>query len=94
MLDRQSPSRSEVSHARLRARHEPTRQPDARAERRVVQPRRVVALALVLAGVVWALIRGLEFFGVGPVDLVYDVDQPPLLLMLVAAWLWLRSRVR
>jgi hypothetical protein len=29
---------------------------------------------------------------VGPVDVGYDLDQPPLLLVLVASWLVLRSR--
>jgi hypothetical protein len=49
---------------------------------------------LILAGVVWALVRGLEFYGVSPVNLVYDLDQPPLLLIFVAAWLLYGSRRR
>jgi hypothetical protein len=58
------------------------------------QPRVAAVLMLILAGVVWALVRGLEFFGVSPVNLVYDLDQPPLLLIFVAAWLLYRSRRR
>lgn len=56
------------------------------------QPRFLLGLVLIAAGLVWAAIRGLEFFGVGPVDLAYDLDQPPLLLALVGAWLMYRSR--
>jgi hypothetical protein len=108
MLDRQWPSWNEGSQSavygpaskepepepRPHAVRQVPRQPEDRAERRVIQPRRVVALVLVLAGVIWALVRGLEFYGVNPVHLVYDLDQPPLLLMIVAGWLWFRSRVR
>ncbi len=57
-----------------------------------VQPRVVVAIALIAAAVVWSIVRGLEFYGLSPVNLVYDLDQPPLLLGLVAGWLWYRSR--
>jgi hypothetical protein len=59
-----------------------------------VQPLPVVAVVLVCAGVVWAAVRGLEFYGVTPLDVGYDLDQPPLLLVLVGAWLWYRSRRR
>jgi hypothetical protein len=59
-----------------------------------VQPRVIVALTLILGGVVWAAIRGLEFYGLSPVHVVYDLDQPPLLLIAVAVWLLYRSRRR
>jgi hypothetical protein len=59
---------------------------------RAVQPRLVVGLLLIAGGLLWAVFRGLEFYGVGPVDLAYDLDQPPLLLVLVGAWLMYRSR--
>lgn len=52
-----------------------------------VQPRVVVGLLLILAGLVWAVARGLISYGIGPVDLGYDLDQPPVLLVLVGAWL-------
>jgi hypothetical protein len=42
----------------------------------------------------WAIARGLQFYGLAPASLGYDVDQPPLLLVLVGAWLWYRSRRR
>lgn len=58
----------------------------------VVQPRLVVGLVLICAGVAWAAVRGLSFYGVGLADLGYDLDQPPLLLLLVGAWLLYRSR--
>jgi hypothetical protein len=59
-----------------------------------LRPRAIVGLTLVAAGVVWALARGIHFYGVGPVDLAYDLDQPPWLLVLVSAWLVYRSRRR
>jgi len=58
----------------------------------IIQPRLVVGLVLIASGVFWALFRGLEFYGLGPVDLAYDLDQPPLLLALVGVWLLYRSR--
>ncbi|HEY1591578.1 MAG TPA: hypothetical protein VGF81_07275 [Solirubrobacteraceae bacterium] len=54
----------------------------------------MAAVMLIVAGVVWAAIRGLEFYGLSPVKIVYDLDQPPLLLIAVAAWLLYRSRRR
>lgn len=59
-----------------------------------VQPRFLVGLVLIAAGLLWAAFRGLEFFGLGPVHLAYDLDQPPLLLALVGIWLLYRSRSR
>jgi len=59
-----------------------------------LQPMHVVGLVLILGGLVWAVPRGLEFYGLSPVDVGYDLDQPPLLLVLVGAWLWYRSRRR
>ena len=61
---------------------------------RLLDPRFVVGLVLIAAGVLWAAARGLAFYGVGPADLGYDLDQPPLLLVLVAGWLFYRSRAR
>lgn len=60
----------------------------------LIQSRAIVGMVLLTAGVVWALARGLRFYGVTPVDLVYDLDQPPWLLVLVSGWLWYRSRRR
>jgi hypothetical protein len=57
-------------------------------------PRVVVGLVLVAGAVVWALARGLHYYGVSPVHLAYDFDQPPALLLLVSAWLWYRGRRR
>jgi hypothetical protein len=60
--------------------------------RAAVHSRVIVGLTLVVAGVLWALARGLHFYGVSPVHLVYDLDQPPWMLVLVSAWLLYRSR--
>lgn len=58
---------------------------------RVIQPRIVAGLVLIVAGLLWAALRGLEFYGA---NLAYDLDQPPLLLLLVGAWLLYRSRLK
>lgn len=62
--------------------------------RGAVQPRVLVALLLILAGIVWAIARGLAFYGLSPAHLAYDLDQPPVLLLLVGAWLVYRGRRR
>ena len=56
--------------------------------------RPLVGLTLIAAAVVWAIARGLRFYGISPVNLAYDLDQPPWLLVLVSGWLWYRSRRR
>jgi hypothetical protein len=58
------------------------------------QPRLAVALVLIVCGVVWALARGLQFYGLTPASIVYNLDQPPLLLVLVGTWLLYRRRMR
>ena len=60
----------------------------------LVQPRLLVGLLLILAGFIWALARGLASYGIGPAELGYDLDQPPVLLVLVGVWLVFRSRRR
>jgi hypothetical protein len=65
-----------------------------RSRSRLIQPRLVVGLVLIAGGIVWALARGLEFFGLTPADVAYNLDQPPLLLAFVGAWLLYRSRRR
>jgi hypothetical protein len=60
----------------------------------MVQPRALVAMLLVLAGVIWATARGLSFYGLTPPEFGYDFDQPPVLLVLVGAWILYRGRGR
>lgn len=60
----------------------------------VVQPRLVVGLVLISGGAFWAVARGLDFYGLSLAGVGYDLDQPPLLLLLVGAWLVYRSRRR
>jgi hypothetical protein len=57
-----------------------------------VQPRLAVGLALIAGGLVWAVARGLHFYGLAPSGIGYDLDQPPLLLALVGGWLLVRRR--
>jgi hypothetical protein len=58
------------------------------------EPRVAVAIALIVLGLFWAIARGLEFYGLTPARIYYDLDQPPLLLVLVGIWLVLRRRSR
>jgi hypothetical protein len=60
----------------------------------LVESRLVVGIVLIAAGIMWAIVRGLRFYGVGLAELGYDLDQPPLLLVYVGAWLLSRSRRR
>ena len=60
----------------------------------LVRSRVVVGLLLVASGLVWAILRGLPYYGVSPTHLAYDLDQPPWLLVLVSGWLCYRSRRR
>jgi hypothetical protein len=60
----------------------------------LIQPRIVVGLLLILGGIVWALARGLASYGVGVAALGYDLDQPPVLLLVVGAWLTWRTARR
>jgi hypothetical protein len=80
MLNREQPSSSDRVAHRLRS--------------TLVQSRAVVGLALVAAAAVWAIARGVHYYGLGPAHLAYDLDQPPWLLLVVSAWLWYRSRRR
>lgn len=57
-----------------------------------VQPRVLVALVLIVGAILWAAARGLTFYGLGPVRLLYDLDQPPVLILIVGAWLLYRTR--
>jgi hypothetical protein len=72
------------------------RVPDARYAWRaaLIQSRALVGLLLLAAALVWAIARGLHFYGITPVHLAYDLDQPPWLLLLVSGWLLYRSRRR
>ena len=60
----------------------------------LVQSRALIGLALVVAAGVWAIARGVHYYGLSPVHLAYDLDQPPWLLVMISAWLWYRSRRR
>ena len=58
------------------------------------RPRLAVGVVLIVSGVVWAAARGLDFYGLTPVAIAYNLDQPPLLLVMVGSWLLYRSRAR
>jgi hypothetical protein len=63
-------------------------------QRALADARVTAGLLLIVGGIVWACIRGLSFYGLNPVHLAYDADQPPLLLVFVGLWLLYRSRRR
>jgi hypothetical protein len=60
----------------------------------LVQSRALIGLTLVVAAGVWAIARGVHFYGLSPVHVAYDLDQPPWLLLVVSVWLWYRSARR
>jgi cytochrome c oxidase subunit IV len=48
-------------------------------------------VALLLAGgVVWAVFRGVHWYGLTLAGLYYDVDQPPVLVFVVGVWFAVR----
>jgi hypothetical protein len=59
-----------------------------------VQPRFVIGLLLIAAGVLWSIPRGVHWYGLDLAGLGYDLDQPPLLMVLLGCWMLYRSRVR
>jgi hypothetical protein len=62
--------------------------------RTAAMSRLVIGLTLIAGGFFWAIARGLDFYGLTLVHIGYDLDQPPLLLVFVGAWLLYRSRRR
>jgi hypothetical protein len=64
------------------------------SRRMVAKPRLLIAATLIAAGLGWAIARGLTFYGLTLPTIGYDLDQPPLLLVLVGSWLLYRSRPR
>jgi hypothetical protein len=59
-----------------------------------VLSRQAVGVLLIVAGIVWAILRGLHGYSEMPVGIVYTLDQPPILTALVGVWLLARSRPR
>jgi hypothetical protein len=84
----QTSGRRELAIGRSSERH-PLR--TQRSRNGVLEARLVIGLILVVGGVSWAVVRGIEFYGLTPVNLAYDLDQPPVLLTLVGSWLLYRS---
>jgi hypothetical protein len=56
-------------------------------------PRLAVAALLLATAVVWAIARGLASYHPSLAGIGYDLDQPPILVALVGAWIFWRSRV-
>ena len=54
--------------------------------------RLLIGLTLIAGGLAWAIARGLHFYGITLPHIAYDLDEPPLLLVLVGGWLLYRSR--
>ena len=64
------------------------------SRRMVAKPRLLIAATLIAGGLGWSIARGLTFYGLTLPTIGYDLDQPPLLLVLVGSWLLYRSRPR
>jgi hypothetical protein len=59
-----------------------------------VLSRQAVGVLLIAAGIVWAILRGLDGYSEMPIGILYTLDQPPILTALVGAWILTRSRPR
>ena len=57
-----------------------------------VLSRQAVGALLIAAGIAWAIIRGLDGYGDLPVGILYTLDQPPVVLAAVGAFILGRSR--
>ena len=60
--------------------------------RRLVVLRWSVVALLLAGGIVWAVLRGLHWYGLTPAGIYGDVDQPPVLVFVVGLWFGLRFR--
>ena len=59
-----------------------------------VLSRQAVGALLIAAGVVWAILRGLNGYGDLPDGILYTLDQPPILVAAVGAFIVYRGRWR
>ena len=46
---------------------------------------------LIVAGIVWAILRGLHGYSEMPVGIIYTLDQPPILVAIVGAFVATRA---
>ena len=56
--------------------------------------RQVVGVLMIAAGIVWAILRGLNGYAEMPVGILYTLDQPPILVAAVGVFILYRSRSR
>ena len=59
-----------------------------------VVSRQAVGALLIAAAVVWAILRGLNGYGALPDGILYTLDQPPIVLAAVGAFIVYRGRSR
>ena len=59
-----------------------------------VVSRQSVGAMLIAAAVVWAILRGLNGYGDLPDGILYTLDQPPIVLAAVGAFIVYRGRSR
>ena len=57
-------------------------------------PRQAVGGLLIVTGIVWAILRGLDSYSEMPIGILWTLDQPPILTALVGVWILARSRPR
>ena len=66
----------------------------SKPQQRSVLSRQAVGALLIVAGIVWAILRGVDGYGGMPDGILYTLDQPPIVLAAVGAFILLRSRPR
>lgn len=59
-----------------------------------VVSRQAVGAVLIAAGIVWAIMRGLNGYGSLPDGILYTLDQPPIVLAAVGVFIAYRGRPR
>lgn len=62
-----------------------------RPQRSSTLPRLAAGTVLILAGIVWAILRGLHGYSQMPVGIAYTLDQPPILVAIVGAFVACRG---
>jgi hypothetical protein len=69
-------------------------QSPSKPQRWSVLSRQAVGALLIAAGIVWAILRGLDGYGDLPDGILYTLDQPPILIAAVGAFVACRGRSR
>jgi hypothetical protein len=69
-------------------------QSPSKAQHWSVVSRQAVGALLIVAAIVWAILRGLNAYGDLPDGILFTLDQPPIVLAAVGAFIAYRGRTR